>query len=97
MKHVLMANIPLELVSNSNKLSRLGRGVKEQVMSKDPKKMEVECHNFLMEEAHMREELDHKKDQLGGKDSEEDSDDGSENEEENESDFWPKINIQGQS
>ena len=43
-----------------------------------------------MRETHRRKKLDHKEDQLGGKDSEEDSDDESENEEEYESGFLAK-------
>ena len=77
MKHILIANVPLDPVSDSNKLPKLARGVKEQLLNKYPQKMEVECHNFLMEEAHRRKELDHEEDQLGGKDSQEDSDDES--------------------
>ena len=87
MKHVLIANVPLDPVSNSNKLPKLARGVKEQLLNKYPRKMEVECHNFLMEEAHMRGELDHEEDQLEGKDSEEDLDDESYDKEDDESNF----------
>ena len=49
--------------------------------------MEVEYHNFLMEEAHRREELDHEEDQLEGKGSKEDSDDESDDKEDDESNF----------
>ena len=87
MKHVLMANVPLDQVSDSNKLPKLARGVKEQLKDKCPQKLEVECHNFLMEEAHRREELDHEEDQLEGQDSEDDSDDESNDEEDDEIDF----------
>ena len=86
-KHVLIANVPLDPVSDINKLPKLARGVKEQSLNKYPHKMEVECHNFLIEEAHRREELDHEEDQLEGKDSEEDSDDESYNKEDDESNF----------
>ena len=49
MKHVIIANVPLDPVSNSNNLPKLTRGVKEQLLNLYPQKMEVECHNFLME------------------------------------------------
>ena len=47
LKHVLTPNIPLDPVSASNPLPRLGNRVREQVCGRDPKTMTVDCHNFF--------------------------------------------------
>ena len=64
LKHVLTPNIALDPFSASNPLPRLGNRTREQVCGRDPKKMTVDCHHFLMDEAHRREELDHEEEQI---------------------------------
>ncbi len=81
MKHVLHANVALEPMSEDNRLPHLPWETRRQIIPKGPVKLSTEDHDFMMDEAHHREDFDHEEEMLDvseseDKDEEEDDEDG---------------------
>lgn len=62
MKHVLHANLTMAPMSNDNKLPRLDRCYRDQILQKSPIKLSAKDYDFMMEEAHRREDYDYEED-----------------------------------
>jgi len=57
MQSVLNADLDLEPFTDSNPMPRLGRTIMEQVIQKNPVKMSADDWDWMMDEAHRRNDF----------------------------------------
>lgn len=82
MKHVLHASLDLREISEDNKLPKLPEKTIRQVIPLHPIKISEDDHDFLMDEAHRREDFDHEEEVLNNSDDEDEDEEGEEDEDE---------------
>ena len=71
MKHFLQADLCLDPVTDNNCLPNLPEATRRQINNLDPLRLSEDDHDFMMDEAHRREDFDHEEDMLDVSDSEE--------------------------